>query len=112
MPPWLESLLIAGGGLTLIGGGVGAWWRAWREDRRRREDLRQKEKQDLIDRVERLQLKVESLLMDAIAREKESNIQMQERIEMDAKQNNVIAAATVALKDAAAAFAKIGDGKS
>ena len=93
--------------MTLAGGGISAWWKAQREDRRLEAERREAEKHDLVGRVEKLQAKVESLLMDAIAREKEANRQMQERIAMDAKQNEVIAAATVALKDAATAIAKM-----
>lgn len=107
MPEWLMQLLIAGGGLGLIAGGVKSIYNS-RNDERKAEIIRREvERAALEARVEKLQDKIESLLMDAIAREQEANAQMQERIAMDAKQNEVIAAATVALKDAAAAIAKL-----
>ena len=110
MPEWVMTILIAGGGLAMMGGGAKAWWTAWREDRKARRDAAAAEKKSLEERADRLQAKVESLLMDAIAREREHNAQQADRIAMDAKQNEVIIAATTALKEAAVAMARIEKG--
>lgn len=107
MPEWLQNLLITGGGLALIGTAIGTLYKAWREDRKLEYEARRVERLALIAKIEELQTKVQALLMDAIAREKDANIQMLKRIDMDAKQNEVIMAATTVLKDAALTMAKL-----
>ena len=102
MSEW-SPILLAVIGSPLIGGliaGIGWWFKSRREDRKALEG-----------QVITLQAKIESLLMDQIAKERETNAQMQERIAMDAKQNEVIAAATAALRQAAAALDKQGGGR-
>ena len=108
MPEWAQQLLIAGGGLAMIGGGLRAWWTAFREDRKAKREADAAAKRSLEERAERLQEKVESLLMDAFARERESNAQLAERIAMDKQQNEIIIAATAALQEARALLAKMG----
>lgn len=89
--------------------GVGWWFKAWRDDRTARE-ARHRVVVDVLEaRNDKLQGKVESLLMDAIAREREANAQMIDRIAMDRQQNVVAAAMTVALKEATAALTKPKD---
>lgn len=110
MPEWAMTLLVSGGGLVMVAGGAKAWWSAWREDRKAKRDGMVAEKRSLEERADRLQGKVESLLMDAIAREREHNAQQADRIAMDAKQNEVIITATTALKEAAVLMAKIEKG--
>lgn len=95
MPEWTKEIVLAL--IVAITGGVGWLFKSWREDRKAKHDTASAEKRSLEERAERLQGKVESLLMDAIARERESNAQMVDRIAMDKQQNEVIAAATAAL---------------
>lgn len=99
MPDWALQLLVGGGVLAGAMAGIKkvftVVYDAWVA----------KEK-----RVETLQDKVQSLLMDAIAREREHNAQQADRIAMDAKQNEVIITATTALKEAAVLMAKIEKG--
>jgi uncharacterized protein YlxW (UPF0749 family) len=125
MPEWAMNLLVAGGGLGMLGAGLKAWFTAWREDRQAKaqalaadkkaeEERRQTEFARLRDekkqeeaRVERLQAKVESLLMDAAAREREDNAARAERLAMDAKQNELTAATIAALKENTAVMARL-----
>lgn len=91
MPEWLSQIVIAvigAGGLS----GVGWFFKTRREDYK-------EERKRLIDKIDLLQTKVESLLMDASARERETIAQLTERIEMDKKQNEVIAAAVTTLRE-------------
>lgn len=106
MPPWLMELLLAGGGLGLIGTGIGSWFKARREDKRAERGSRQAEKAALEARVERLQAKVESLLMDALGRERETSAQLAEQIETNSKLTDIMAANTTALKESAQALAR------
>lgn len=106
MPEWALQLILAVIGSASITGGVGWIFKTRRDDRIAEEARRQAEKRSLEERAEKLQAKVESLLMDAFARERENNAQMAERIAMDKQQNEVIVAATAALKEATAALAK------
>lgn len=100
MPDWVQNLIIAALGSSTIAGGIGWWFKSRREDqneeRRRTDAIRQA----LELRVDKLNDKVESLLRDAIAREREAIGQNRERMDMDAKQNEVISAASTALKEA------------
>lgn len=118
MPDWLQNLIIAALSSATVASGVGWWFKSRREDRKeenaRKEATRlalearvEATRIALEQRVERLNDKVESLLRDAIAREREVIGQTRERIEMDAKQNVVIEAATTALKEATVLMAKI-----
>lgn len=107
MPEWAMQLLVAGGGLALIGGGIRAWWTAWLEDRKAKSDAAAAEKKSQQERTEKLEGKVESLLHDAAASAKELNAQLIARIDMDEKQNTVIAANTEALKENAKLYARI-----
>lgn len=107
MPDWLQQLLLAVIGSASITGGVGWWFKTHRDDRKEEADRRIVLHAALEARVEKLQAKIESLLMDAIAREQEANHQMKQRIEMDARQGEVINAATTALKDAALLIARL-----
>lgn len=100
MSEWLQLAITIIGSTTITGGlvaGISAWFKWRREDRKALEG-----------QVVALQAKIESLLMDQIARERESNEQMRERIAMDDKQNEVISAATAALREASAALNKLG----
>lgn len=101
------QLLLAVIGSTAITGGVGWWFKTRRDDRIAKDARTQADMDALRARDEKLQAKIESLLMDAIARERENNSQMSERIEMDAKQNEVIVAATATLKECAVLIAKV-----
>lgn len=107
MPDWLQQLLLAVIGSASITGGIGWWFKTRRDDRKEEADRRIVLHATLETRIEKLQVKIESLLMDAIAREKEANVQMTQRIEMDARQNEVITAATTALKEAAIIMAHL-----
>lgn len=107
MPQWLMELFFAVIGSTALTGGVGWWFKTRRDDRNREADRLAQLHATLEARVEKLQAKVESLLMDAIARERESNAQLADRIDMDKQQNEVIAAATAALKEATTALARM-----
>lgn len=110
MPEWALQLLVTGGGLAIMAGGADTWFKAWREDRTAREARQRDVVGGLEARNDRLQAKVESLLADAIARERENNAQQADRIAMDAKQNEVIITATTALKEAAVLMARIEKG--
>lgn len=110
MPEWAMQLLIAGGGLGLLGAGTKAWWVDWCESRKAKRKALADDKKSLEERADRLQGKVESLLMDAIAREREHNAQQADRIAMDAKLADVIATATAELKEAAVRMARIEKG--
>lgn len=100
MPEWAKDLLLALLGSAPILGGIGWLFRVRREDRLARE-------KKAAEHVEKLQAKVESLLMDAIARERDQARRFEERLAMDAKQVEVVAANTAALKDAAAIVARL-----
>ena len=106
MPDWAMSLLVTAGGLGLMAGGAKAWWTAWRDDRKQARDNVAAEKKSLEDRVETSRAKVESLLMDAIARERETNALRVERLEMDKKLAALVTTLTAAL-DRAEAHAKL-----
>lgn len=93
------QLVLAVIGSASITGGVGWWFKTRRDDRLTKDARHLADMDALRARDEKLQAKIESLLMDAIARERENNAQMSERIEMDAKQNEVIVAATAAMKE-------------
>ncbi len=100
------QLILAAIGSVSLSGGIGWYFKSRREDRIARE-ARQQSLLDILEaRNDKLQSKVESLLMDALARERENNANMIDRIAMDKQQNVVAAAMTAALKEAAAALAK------
>ena len=102
MSEWLQLAITIIGSTTITGGlvaGISAWFKWRREDRKALEG-----------QVVALQAKIESLLMDQIAKERETNAQMLERIAMDAKQNEVIAAATAALREASATIDRLRSG--
>lgn len=107
MPEWAMQLLLALIGSASVTGGIGWFFRSRRDDRKEEEARRSAIYAASEARCEKLQGKVESLLMDAIARERENNAQMSERIEMDAKQNEVILAATGTLKECAMFLARL-----
>lgn len=118
MPDWVQNLIIAAFGSSTLAAGIGWWFKSRREDRKeesaRKEAVRlaleartEAIRLALEGRVERLNDKVESLLRDAIAREREVIGQTRERIEMDEKQTKVIEAATTALKEATATMAAL-----
>jgi len=98
MPDWLMQLLVAGGGLGMMAALIKAWWTGWREDRIRRESVQQAIVEKLEERNEALRAKVESLLMDAFARERESNALRAERLDMDKKMAALATAMTAALE--------------
>lgn len=120
MPEWAMQLLVAGGGLGMVGAANKAWFNAWREDRQKRADRiaaaekrieedRQAEltrlraeKKDEEERVEKLQAKVESLLMDARAKAEEDHAERAERLAMDSKRLELDSAMLAALKEAVA----------
>jgi hypothetical protein len=118
MPDWAQELLLAVLGSTTFAGAVGWWFKSRREDRKE-EDARKEAVRLALEgrteamrlaleaRVEKLNDKVESLLRDAIAREREVIDRDRERIDMDAKQNEVISAATTALKEATVVMAAL-----
>ncbi len=81
-----------------MAGGAKAWWTSWREDRKARRDAASAEKKALEDRVEKLQEKVESLLMDALARERENNVLRTERLAMDKQLASLVTTMAVALE--------------
>ncbi len=89
MPDWAMQLLIAGGGLAAIVTAISklfdALMKAWKAKE---------------DHVDRLQEKVESLLHDAVAREREANAHMHEQSEIDADHKEVTVANTAALAKA------------
>jgi vacuolar-type H+-ATPase subunit D/Vma8 len=99
MPEWVERLLIAGGGLTMLAGMVKAWW----EDRIRREALQQA----IVDRLQKkndaLQTRFESLLMDAKAKAEEDHAQRAEAIATN-KQLAAVTTAMIAALDRAIAI--------
>lgn len=118
MPDWVQNLIIAAFGSSTLAGAIRWWFKSRREDRKekdaRSEAIRlaleartEATRVALETRVEKLNDKVESLLRDAIAREREAINQTRERMEMDAKQNEVISAATSALKEATVLMAKM-----
>jgi hypothetical protein len=120
MPDWVQNLIIAAFGSTTLAGAIGWWFKSRREDRKeenaRKEATRlaleartEATRLALEARIEKLNDKVESLLRDAIARERETIAQNEERLAMDQKQNEVISAATTALKEAAAVMVKMKD---
>jgi len=97
MPEWASKEFV----LALLAAGTGgiAWYfKSWREDRIRRETVQQAivEKQE--EKIEALRGKVESLLMDAYARERETNALRAERLEMDKKMATIATAMTAALE--------------
>lgn len=99
MPDWAMQLLVAGGGLAALVAAVGKLFNvvhsAWLA----------KEAQ-----IVKLQDKVESLLMDAKARAEDDKAERAERLAMDAKQNELAATTTAALKEATAIMAQIKRG--
>lgn len=118
MPDWVQNLIIAAFGSTTLAGAIGWWFKSRREDRKEADARREATRLSLEarteamrialeSRVERLNDKVESLLRDAIAREREVITQNEERLDMDKKQLEVITAATTALKEATATMAKM-----
>lgn len=109
MPPWMMELLIAGGGLGLMAGGLKAWWTDWRDARKERERQRQATIDKLEAQNEALRGKVESLLMDAFARERETNALRAERLAMD-KQFAALATAMTAALERAESNAKLRGG--
>jgi hypothetical protein len=102
MPPWVMELLIPGGGLLLMAAGLKAWWTDWRDGQKAKREADAAYKKALEDRVVTLQGKVESLLMDAIARERESNTLRAQRLEMDKKLEALATAMAAALDRAKA----------
>jgi hypothetical protein len=100
MPPWVMEILIPGGGLLLLAGGAKAWWNELIAARKAKRETEMAEKRVLEERVENLQEKVESLLMDALARERESNTLRAQRLDMD-KQLVALATAMAASLDRA-----------
>lgn len=105
MPEWIKEIVLTIMGSASIAAGVGWYFKSKREDRIDERNRQEAEKKALKDNVEKLQSKVEALLMDAIAREKESNIQMTDRMQMDEKLHEILSAATTALKESAVALA-------
>jgi len=106
MSEWLQLVLALVGSTTFMGA-VTAGGRMWFQSRLEAENRRQAQLKILEDRVVALQDKIENLLSDATSRERETIRQLTERIETDKKQTEVITAATVALKEAAAAIARM-----
>jgi outer membrane murein-binding lipoprotein Lpp len=106
MPEWAMQLLVTAGGLGLMAGGAKAWWAAWREDRKAKRDGAASEKRTLEARVEKLQDKLESLLMDAAAKGQDDRREKAEMIAMLAKMNELASAMAEALKDFTKARAK------
>ncbi len=95
MPQWAENIVMAL--IAAATGGTAWWFKSWRDDRIKREDTQQKIVERLEERNEALQVKVESLLMDAFARERESNTLRTERLAMDKQLATLVTAMTAAL---------------
>jgi hypothetical protein len=118
MPEWVQTIIMAALGSTTLAGGIGWWFKTRREDRNK-EDARKESVRLALEsrteatrvaleaRVEKLNDKVESLLRDAIARERDVINQNRERMAMDQNQKEVIQAATTALKEATVTMARL-----
>lgn len=124
MPEWAMQLLITGGGLGLTAAGLKGWWNAWREDRKRRadalaadkekEERRRQEEVDRLrgqlkeaaERIEKLQERFESLLVDAAAKAQDDKREKADLIAMLAKFHELSLAMVEALKDSTKARAK------
>ena len=100
MPEWLMQLLVSAGGLGMIGAMGKAWWTAFRDDRKTKLDAEATYKKSLEAKVERLQDKVESLLMDAAAKGQDDRREKAELIAALNKINELSASMVDALKDA------------
>ena len=112
MPEWAMQMFLAVIGSASITGGVGWWFKGRREDRIRRELTQQTNVEKLDAKNEALQAKVESLLMDAYAHEREANALRAERLAMDKQLAAVATAMTAALERADATNARLlKDGK-
>lgn len=99
MPAWLsnEAVLAL---ITAVTGGIAWWFKGWRDDRIKRELTQQAIVESRDAKIEALQGKVESMLMDAVARERETNALRAERLEMDKKLAALGTAMTAALERA------------
>lgn len=105
MPDWAVQLsLVVFAALTA---GVGWFFRTWREDRIKREAVQQAIVEKLEAKNEVLQGKVQSLLADAYAHERETNALRAERLAMDKQQVTIATAMTVALERNEAIIAKL-----
>lgn len=111
------QLLVAGGGLALIGGGAKAWWTEWCKVRQAKRDALANGKKSLEDRVDKLEAqkqvlweKVESQLMDARAYEREMTVLRAERLNMDRQLVASITAMIAALERSDAMAAKLKGG--
>lgn len=107
MPEWVQNLIMTALGSTTLAGGIGWWFKTRREDRNKEDARTEATRAALETRVEKLNDKVESLLRDAIAREREVITQNRDRMEIDQNQKAVIAAATTALKEATVLMARL-----
>lgn len=96
MPDWLQEIILVALGSSTILGGVGWLFKTRREDRLAQEQ-----------RIDRLQDKVENLLRDAVAREREYNAQGRERIAMDAQLKEVLSTTITTLKEATAELSRV-----
>jgi fructose-1,6-bisphosphatase len=103
----VKEILLAILGSSAVLGGIGWLFKSRREDKRLEIERWEKRVAELEKSRNELQDKVESLLMDTIAREKENNVQMAQRMELDAKMKEIISAAASALKDCAVVLAKV-----
>lgn len=110
--PVILALITAVVTPTVIG--IGWWFKSKREDLKAERERHRAELERLCAIIasqeikeEKLQQKIENLLMDSIARERENSQQNRERLDMDAKQIAVVSAATAALKESAAAITVI-----
>jgi pyruvate-formate lyase len=108
------EILITGGGLAMLAAAVNALFKDWRESRKAKRDAQAEErlaevaeKKSLQDRADKYQGKVESLLHDAVAAQRELVAQMSERIKMDEAQNTVLNAATAALTENTKVLARL-----
>lgn len=120
MPEWQQiamQLLIAGGGLAMIGGGAKAWWTEWCKVRQAKREALADAKKSLEDRVDKLEAqkqalweKVESQLMDARAYEREMTVLRAERLAMDKQFASLVTAMIAALERSDAMAARSQDG--
>jgi P2-related tail formation protein len=110
MPEWTKEIVLAI--VVAATGGIGWWFKSWREDRIKREATQQAIVDKLEARNEALRGKVESLLMDAYAHEREANALRAERLAMDKQLAAVATAMTAALERADATNARLSkDGR-
>lgn len=119
MPEWASALLkdaLAPTGIVALG--LGWWFKTRRDDkkeqaaaeaadRKSREDAAAAEKRSLQERAEKLEAKVESLLMDANAYLRETDVLRAERIVTDKQMVALATAMITALERAEAIAAKL-----